>query len=122
MHRGASTWASVPSGMTSTINTVWGSGPNDVWIGGANGEVARWNGTSFVAVATGLTSPVTHIAGRAANDVLVVFPGRVLHWNGAAFRTVDVGSTGTFAAAWTSPTTPDAWVVGPYGLARRKVA
>jgi len=37
-------WSAVPSGLTRefALNAVWGSGGNDVWVGGDNDHLMHW--------------------------------------------------------------------------------
>jgi hypothetical protein len=78
------------------LYAVWGSGPTDLWVGGAHGLYHGTGGTSQSivferATAPGDTTlPILSISGTSANDVWAVgghtdemdlVPrGRVLHW------------------------------------------
>lgn len=119
-HRTASGWALVSTGTTGPLNSVWGSAPNDVWVGGTGGFVARWNGASFSPVATGTTADVTHISGRAADDVYFGFGnGTLKHWDGAALRPVELGIFDPVEGVW-SASADEVWVVARGGVARHK--
>ncbi|MBL8911939.1 MAG: hypothetical protein JNM17_14695, partial [Archangium sp.] len=119
--RTAAGWATVTTGAPGTLHAVWASGTNDVWVGGAGGFVARWNGTSFAPLATGTTATVLDIHGRGPNDVFIVGAGFVKHWDGVRLRDVASGTGGTRSveAVWAGTGT-DVWLVGERGIARHR--
>jgi hypothetical protein len=102
----ASPWSVSPSGTTSDLYGVWGSGPNDVWAVGS-GVALHWEGTSWsVSVLptmdAGGALTLSGVWGSAANDVWAVGsatgfppefappfpPGVIVHWTGVAWSSL----------------------------------
>lgn len=82
------TWAQQPTSGTGfdkkALSTVWGSGPNDIWMAGQLGRLRHWDGVKWrvAAVATGklpVQKAVHAISGSGPNDVWVVGEGIALH-------------------------------------------
>jgi len=79
---------SVQAGRQS-LQAVWASSASDVWIGGSNGFVARFNGASWSAIASGVSETISGISGTGPSDVwAVTLSGTVLHYDGQAFSVV----------------------------------
>jgi hypothetical protein len=109
------------------MTSIWGTGPNDVWVGGElspNGDtglVWRFDGSSWIDMAFPGPS-VRTIWGSGPDDVWVVASvawctTEVWHWDGAVWSSVPNANvlptadhSGAPAAAWGSGT--DQWVVG----------
>jgi len=79
----------LPNGDTPDLYSVWGTGFNDVWVAGAGGYVAHWNGATFEATGnSGVhlgTNDLRAVWGRggANKDVLAVgAKGAVYHTTG----------------------------------------
>ena len=106
---------------------VWGSGPNDVWIGGTRGTLLHWDGSAWTNVPSGTTNTLRAIWGSGPSDVWAVGDsGTALHWDGAAWSAAAVptvaGADGPsdLSSVWVDGPT-DAWAVGiasqyPYGV------
>jgi hypothetical protein len=108
------------------LSSVWGSGPNDVWVVGAAGSVLHWDGSSWSSASVGTTQSLYAVWGSGPNDVWAVSsPSAIFHTtgfaNGAAEwsratdiadSVLDVGSVGKpVRTIWgTSPS--DVWVGG----------
>jgi hypothetical protein len=85
---------------------VWGTGPNDVWIGGnsvgGTPYVAHWNGATWdgpFVMPGGTPGQTVHgIWGVDANNVWFVggdgVTGKVWYWNGAGFSDVTPATIG----------------------------
>jgi len=74
----------VASNAKTTMRSIWGSGPNDVWIVGEAGGIRHWDGTewSVSRVAIGgipLWQNLTAVHGRPDGDVWAVGDGVALH-------------------------------------------
>lgn len=79
------------------LTTIWGSGPTDIWIGGATGLYRGTGATPAtltfapVAVPNNVSTTITSIWGASATDVWAVGfrnddvqpPGRAYHYTGA---------------------------------------
>jgi len=103
---------------------VWGSAPNDVWVGGP-GLLLHWNGTAWAdtGVLTAGTS-VSALWGSAADDVWGVsgaydmasggYVGVTLHYDGGTWSSTPTNIPGAFAAVWGTGAR-DVWAVSGSG-------
>jgi hypothetical protein len=107
-------WSSVNQGapLAEGAEGVWGSGPDDVWVG-ANDGLRHWNGSAWSVVSTGFDGAVGAIWGSGPKDVWAVggmdtAQENLLHWNGTSWsKSVAVER---FPAIWGSGPS-DVWVV-----------
>lgn len=124
----AGTWCRVDLPMTSpvSLNGIWGSGPDDVWIVGSPASTLHWNGAklSFAAIET--RQALSGIWGSGKDDVWAFATNRAV-WHTRGYDSDDAGwsrsSDSTDAAsAYGSPTAisamwgasaSDVWAVGP---------
>lgn len=75
-----------------TINSMWGSAPNDIWAA-SNDGMLHFDGTQWSNVAAVTQTLVMAVAGRAANDVWAVgWNGLVLHFNGTTWTSQTLGA------------------------------
>jgi hypothetical protein len=83
---------------------VWGSGPNDVFAGGAAGIILHYNGTAWTAMASGITSSsINSIWGSGPKDVFAVGDyGTILHYDGNAWTAMDSGTAQWLYGVWGS--------------------
>ena len=119
-----SVWAVTQSGATvrydgsswSTVNTGWsmpagysitGTGPNDVYIGGASGSLLHWNGASYTAP-FGYPTDVRGLWASGPCDVLATGNG-IYRWNGTGWSNPYSGVS-AFAVSGTSPS--NVWTAG----------
>jgi hypothetical protein len=65
---------------------VWGTGPGNVYAVGSAGKVARYDGTAWSTMPSGVTSVLTGVWGAAASDVFVVGFGTILRDTGAGWQ------------------------------------
>jgi hypothetical protein len=96
------------------VNTVWGSGANDVWLGGppGNNAIMRWNGSSWTTQAS--ARDVIQIWGSGAGNVYFVGGDSIRHWNGTTWSGVATGATTTLFSVWGSSAS-DVYVGGDAG-------
>jgi hypothetical protein len=68
---------------------VYASTPNDVFMVGSGGTIARWDGAKWTTVKT--SSTWASITGTSANDVWIGGAGIASHWDGSSWtdRTMD---------------------------------
>ena len=109
-HLGSTGWVQDGADdVRTTLEAVWGSGPNDVWMGSraAAVSVLRWDGTAIragpVPIASGGTMAID---GTAADDVwLVGYRGFAAHWDGTSATRAPMmsGFTDTFAGVVALP-------------------
>lgn len=84
-------WQSVHSPLPAgtSLYSVWGSGPNDVFVVGTGGRIAHYNGT-WSSMNSGTTEDLRSVWGTASNNVYAVGGrGTILHFNGAAWSVSD---------------------------------
>lgn len=56
----------------SSINTIWGSGPDDIFFGSSDGQINHWDGSGFERMDTPTEVHITDIHGTGPNDVWAV--------------------------------------------------
>jgi hypothetical protein len=99
---------------------VWGSGPNDVWIGGtsmnAKGATLRWNGAGWTSLASPDVDAIWGLWGSGPNDVWTVgVRGTIRHWTGSDWAAVASGTTSNlYQGIWGSGPN-DVWAGGAAG-------
>lgn len=83
----ASGWCVIqPAGSSSELNSMWGSGPSDVWAVGAGGTALHWDGERWTQVPTGTSQRLRSVWGVAPDAVWAVGDqDTLLHWNGIAW-------------------------------------
>ena len=54
---------------TLKLCSVWGSGPNDVWMVGENGAILHWNGSKIESMPKITAKFLNGVWGSSANDV-----------------------------------------------------
>jgi hypothetical protein len=93
-------WAPVANdlvGPGETVNAIWGSGADDVWVVGWAADpveralVLRRSSAGWQRWATGSRSGLLAVWGSAADDVWFA-GGNVVHWDGASWN--EIGQTG----------------------------
>ncbi len=116
-------WTQVPNpvgGTAARLNAVWGnSSGSAVWAVGENGLVLHWNGTSWVAQASGTSGDLVALSGRSASDIWAVGPWEeVIHFDGVSWTTVTAPSAGTSVYVHDDGTV---FVVAGHDLYRRSI-
>jgi hypothetical protein len=85
------------------LNSVWGSGANDVWAVGQHGAVLHFNGTAWSLEQLDADN-LADIWGTAANDVYTCGDkGALFHYNGSSWRKLTSGTTENLRAVGTGP-------------------
>jgi hypothetical protein len=127
LHYDGGAWRYVPHGTTAPLYVVRGTGPYDVWVGGADGTMLHWDGSGFTDVPTGTTKDIWGLWARAADDAVaavgydfdgaISYSGSVLRWDGNAWLAQTTPSMiATLASVWGSGA-DDIWAVGDAGSA-----
>ncbi len=57
-------WPLMPNGDGWQVNKMWGSSSNDLYAVGNNGNIARYNGSSWTKIESGTSLPINDIYGR----------------------------------------------------------
>ncbi len=75
------------------LYSVWGSGPDDVFIVGQPGIIRHWNGSSWQVQAAPTQERLTAVWGRSANEVYACgHKGVILRYNGSSWSTMNSGT------------------------------
>jgi hypothetical protein len=75
-------------------NDMWGSAPDDAWLVGSAGAIHHFDGATFTAVASPVTTDLLRVFGRAPDDVYAVGTlGTILHYDGNAWSAEASGTT-----------------------------
>ena len=78
------------------IYGIWGAATDDVWAVGANGQVARYDGTEWTSLDLELPITFRGVYGRAADDIFIVGnQGFAMHFDGEELTSIDTGSVAT---------------------------
>jgi hypothetical protein len=135
LHWNGKVWALNP-GLGTLIfqaaNAVWGSSPNDYWVGAGNqvcglSSMAHFDGSSWSQPASlnnVVFGSIGSIYGTAQNDVWVVggdggspANGETFHFDGTnwTLQATPANATGTLNGVWATSTSPaGAWAVGNF--------
>lgn len=119
-----------PAGFPPDARAVWGTGPNDVWVGahdpgGVSGTTvafAHWDGAGWTTWTTSPAFQPNALSGSGPNDVWAAGDGgRVAHWDGSGWTTSWVSSSAfTYRLnAISFGSSADGWVFGDSYYAQR---
>jgi hypothetical protein len=73
---------------------MWGTAPDDAWLVGTAGAIHHFDGATFTAVASPVTTDLWRVYGRAADDVYAVGAlGTILHYDGSEWSAEASGTT-----------------------------
>jgi hypothetical protein len=79
-HYDGSTWTRVQDFSNTTLNTLWASGPKDIYAAGDFGHLYRYNGVSWERQQSAARTDFTSMIGASSSDVwLVGSGGHTLH-------------------------------------------
>jgi hypothetical protein len=76
----------------SQLSAIWASGPNDVWVGGGNAAMARWDGHDWKVVdaVENEDLTITKLVGSGPNNVFALAASysnqMIFKWDGAIWR------------------------------------
>ncbi|AKV00459.1 hypothetical protein AKJ09_07122 [Labilithrix luteola] len=118
--RVAGKWRELNSTTTESLNGMWGTSGDDLWLAGTNGAIRHWDGKvmSTVEVEPVLRDRALYaVAGTTGTDVWFVGDeALVLHWDGQKLSRIPVGGLKgrrpALRGVWVSPTSDHVWIVG----------
>jgi hypothetical protein len=58
----------LPVGPKSDLTAITGTGPTDVWVGGADGTISHWDGTTWTVIASPAHRPINDMWTAAGAD------------------------------------------------------
>jgi hypothetical protein len=79
LHYDGVSWAEMTSGISSILNSVWGSSPSDVFAVGNKGTILHYDGISWTTMNSGISKNIDAIWGFSSSDVITVGEGIVSH-------------------------------------------
>jgi hypothetical protein len=100
---------------------VWGSGRNDVWLGGVtqnleHGATLHWDGTSWTRIADPGAPTIWGLWGTGPNDVWTAgVRGTIYHWTGSAWAATPSGTTSQLNQGIWGSGPGDVWAAGATG-------
>ncbi|MGC4122176.1 MAG: hypothetical protein QM765_47870 [Myxococcales bacterium] len=111
------TWLDVASFPSEPLQTVWSSGPDNIWLAGDNGAVEHFDGVRWTSLPANSTDwRIEALWGRAGNDLWAVgslFQSQIsatFHWE-SVFGRVEAKTFKELSAVWGSSAT-DVLVAG----------
>ncbi len=110
----AQQWVELDSGVSVTLNDVWGSAPDDVFAVGGNGTILHFDGNTWTPMASGTTESLSAVYGYGASDVYAVGANlTLLHYDGTTWSpfTGPADATGHYADVWTAGPGENLWVL-----------
>ena len=117
LHWDGAAWSMVDFGGAvdpTDLQAIWGTSGDDLWLGDSlNGQVHRWNGTTWSTTIT-QTVEVTDIWGSADGDVYAAGIFGMSHWNGSAWAEISDATVDQAAGLWGFGR-GDVWAVGDFG-------
>lgn len=108
-------WASLSSGVTVNLRSVWAWSATDAWAGGptpagsTTGTLLHFDGATWTPVPVPTTT-VDSIWGSGPGDVWFVGQGVVLRWNGTRLSTSSSSGGTLLSVSGTGPS--DVWATG----------
>ena len=116
-HWNGATWLTVDFNgeiNPSDLQSIWGTSRDDLWLGdGFNGQVHRWNGSSWTTTTTRVVQ-VTDLWGSSATDVYATGIFGMGHWTGSAWTEITDSVVDQASALWGFAAN-DIWAVGDFG-------
>ncbi len=104
------------------VEEIWASGPNNIWVAGADGVIVRWDGQNWSVIETCTQEDLYSIWGTAAGDIWAVGrAGTILHWDGDTWTTETPPTDERLWGVWADDDA-GVWVVGDGGSAFRRSA
>jgi hypothetical protein len=118
IHWDGAQWGQVLTGLTTApLNAVWGSGPDDVYVGGGSSSavILHWDGTQWWDVSPAFSGGISEIWGSGPNDVYAVGFGGVglIHFDGSDWSSVSTPLTNPSSVEGSAAN--DVWITGGSG-------
>ena len=103
------------SGINKNLNAIWGASKSDVFAGGTDGAMFRYNGSKWASMTSFSTKTIQGIWGRSNSEVYAVdIEGTVGRYDGSTWSTDTPGTKTWLNAVWGAAKS-DVFVVGAMG-------
>jgi hypothetical protein len=91
-------WDPMSSGVTSDLQSVWGSVSTDVFAVGNSGTIIHYDGNVWGPMSSGITNDLQSVWGSASTDVFAVgSSGTIIHYDGNTWGPM---TRNTISASW----------------------
>jgi hypothetical protein len=95
-------WREIPINSTGSLYCIWGTSPNDVWVGGRYGRFFHYDGSGWAPYAVADSIIVNFFGGNVGSKVYAIGANlgggivydSLLEWDGVTWRVVDVSPDG----------------------------
>jgi hypothetical protein len=75
-----------------TFSSIWGSGPDDVWVTGEQGTLLHWDGAGWSAASSGTSQALRAVMGTSKSNVWAAgLDGTFLHFDGRSWSSMRPG-------------------------------
>ena len=96
-------WTRMSSGTTDYMWSIWGSGPDSVFMVGYSGAVLRHDGATWTRVSTKTSQALMGVWGSGPDDVFAVgLGGTILRYDGARWTRMPSGTGMLLYGVWGS--------------------
>jgi hypothetical protein len=101
-------WDFINAGVNKDYFAVWASSPTDVWIGGGNGTLVRFTGTSTMTIPLGATNDIHGVHGYVTQSgqtivYAVGLGGLVARYGGSTAANLNAAGTQALNGVLASP-------------------
>lgn len=108
-------WSDAPAPLFS-VRKVWGFADGSIWAVGRAGNVARFDGSTWKPMPTGVADDLSAVWGNASDDLWVAGDrGTILHFNGTTFVVETQGAYPELFALWGDSASSEVWAAGRTG-------
>jgi hypothetical protein len=97
-----------------SLRSIWGTGPDQVWVAAYDGPIYAWDGKTkkFTATPSPPTEKLLGLWGAGPTDIWAVgLNGGAFHYDGQGWTKKNTGTKEALWAAW-GAASGDAWLVG----------
>jgi hypothetical protein len=115
----------------AALRAIWGSSPNDIWIGGDDGAAAHWDGREWTEIEVGKTNDngeaISEFVGDGPGNIFALVTSAanqyVLRWDGVLWKPYGIFPKGAslqgLGGIWLDGTGRLWWYTRPPGISLR---
>jgi hypothetical protein len=117
IHWDGASWTAVFDATRGQLfKSIWGSGPQDVWVTSDPGGLVHWDGSTWQFVVSESNRRYVSICGGGPGDMSVLDEtGNLRHWDGTKSTPVDVQGVASLQSIW-QPPRGSLWATSEQGL------